>query len=307
MDIFLQQVANGLTLGSIYALVALGYTLVYGILGLINFAHGEVVMVGALTALAASKFLLAAALPPYWVFILAFLLAALVCMALSVIIERIAYRPLRNAPRLAPLITAIGVSIILQQLAMMLWGRSYHAMPQLLPETAFALGGVQITVIQLVIIGVAGLTMAALLVLVNRTRLGRAMRATAENPGIAALMGVDANRIIVLAFMIGSALAALAGMLVASNYGIAHYNMGFMLGLKAFTAAVLGGIGNLAGAVVGGLLLGVIEALGAGYIGDLTGGVLGSQYQDVFAFFVLIGVLVLRPAGLLGERVAERA
>lgn len=299
--------ANGLTLGSIYALVALGYTLVYGILGLINFAHGEVVMVGALTALAASKFLLAAALPPYLVFMLAFLLAALVCMALSVIIERIAYRPLRNAPRLAPLITAIGVSIILQQLAMMLWGRSYHAMPQLLPETAFALGGVQITVIQIVIIGVAGLTMAALLVLVNRTRLGRAMRATAENPGIAALMGVDANRIIVLAFMIGSALAALAGMLVASNYGIAHYNMGFMLGLKAFTAAVLGGIGNLAGAVVGGLLLGVIEALGAGYIGDLTGGVLGSQYQDVFAFFVLIGVLVLRPAGLLGERVAERA
>jgi branched-chain amino acid transport system permease protein len=307
VDIFLQQVANGLTLGSIYALVALGYTLVYGILGLINFAHGEVVMVGALTALVASKFLLAAALPPYVVFVLAFLIAALVCMALSVIIERIAYRPLRNAPRLAPLITAIGVSIILQQLAMMLWGRSYHAMPQLLPETAFALGGVQITVIQLVIIGVAGLTMAALLVLVNRTRLGRAMRATAENPGIAALMGVDANRIIVLAFMIGSALAALAGMLVASNYGIAHYNMGFMLGLKAFTAAVLGGIGNLAGAVVGGLLLGVIEALGAGYIGDLTGGVLGSQYQDVFAFFVLIGVLVLRPAGLLGERVAERA
>jgi branched-chain amino acid transport system permease protein len=307
VDIFLQQVANGLTLGSIYALVALGYTLVYGILGLINFAHGEVVMVGALTALAASKFLLAAALPPYLVFTLAFLLAALVCMALSVIIERIAYRPLRNAPRLAPLITAIGVSIILQQLAMMLWGRSYHAMPQLLPEKSFALGGVQLTVIQIVIIGVAGLTMAALLVLVNRTRLGRAMRATAENPGIAALMGVDANRIIVLAFMIGSALAALAGMLVASNYGIAHYNMGFMLGLKAFTAAVLGGIGNLAGAVVGGLLLGVIEALGAGYIGDLTGGVLGSQYQDAFAFFVLIGVLVLRPAGLLGERVAERA
>jgi len=307
VDIFLQQVANGLTLGSIYALVALGYTLVYGILGLINFAHGEVVMVGALTALAASKFLLAAALPAPVVFVLAFLIAAAVCMALGVVIERIAYRPLRNAPRLAPLITAIGVSIILQQLAMMLWGRSYHAMPQLLPETAFALGGVQITVIQLVIIGVAGLTMAALLVLVNRTRLGRAMRATAESPSIAALMGVDANRIIVLAFMIGSALAALAGMLVASNYGIAHYNMGFMLGLKAFTAAVLGGIGNLAGAVVGGLLLGVIEALGAGYIGDLTGGVLGSQYQDVFAFFVLIGVLVLRPAGLLGERVAERA
>jgi len=307
VDIFLQQVANGLTLGSIYALVALGYTLVYGILGLINFAHGEVVMVGALASLAATKFLLAAGLPPPVVFVLAFLFAAVVCMTLGVVIERIAYRPLRNAPRLAPLITAIGVSIILQQLAMMIWGRSYHAMPQLLPETAYVLGGVQITAIQLIIVGVAALTMAALLVLVNRTRLGRAMRATAENPGIAALMGVDANRIIALAFLIGSALAALAGMLVASNYGIAHYNMGFMLGLKAFTAAVLGGIGNLAGAVVGGLLLGVIEALGAGYIGDLTGGVLGSQYQDVFAFFVLIGVLVLRPAGLLGEQVAERA
>lgn len=307
VDIFLQQVANGLTLGSIYALVALGYTLVYGILGLINFAHGEVVMVGALTALAASKLLLAAALPPLVVFVLALLIAAIVCMALSVLIERIAYRPLRRAPRLAPLITAIGVSIILQQLAMILWGRSYHAMPQLLPESAFALGGVRITAVQLVIVGGAGLTMAALLVLVHRTRLGRAMRATAENPAIAALMGVNADRIIVLAFMIGAALAALAGLLVASNYGIAHYGMGFMLGLKAFTAAVLGGIGNLAGAVVGGLLLGVIEALGAGYLGSVTGGVLGSHYQDVLAFLVLIAVLIFRPSGLLGEKVAERA
>jgi len=253
-----------------------------------------VVMVGALTALAASKLLLAAALPPVVVFVLAFLFAALVCMALSLVIERIAYRPLRNAPRLAPLITAIGVSIILQQLAMMLWGRSYHAMPQLLPEAAFALGGVQITVIQLVIIGVAGLTMAALLVLVNRTRLGRAMRATAENPGIAALMGVDANRIIVLAFMIGSALAALAGMLVASNYGIAHYNMGFMLGLKAFTAAVLGGIGNLAGAVVGGLLLGVIEALGMHFSNP--------SLKALLSYAIFIAVLLLRPEGLFTRK-----
>lgn len=307
VDIFLQQVANGLTLGSIYALVALGYTLVYGILGLINFAHGEVVMVGALTALASTKFLLAAALPPPVVFVLALAFAMVVCMVLGVLIERIAYRPLRNAPRLAPLITAIGVSIILQQLAMMFWGRGYHAVPPLLPETTHVLWGVQITTVQVVIVGVAASIMAGLLVLVNRTRLGRAMRATAENPRVAALMGIDANRIIALTFLIGSALAALAGVLVSANYGIAHYSMGFMLGLKAFTAAVLGGIGNLAGAVVGGLLLGVIEALGAGYIGDLTGGVLGSQYQDVFAFFILIGVLVLRPAGLLGEKVAERA
>jgi branched-chain amino acid transport system permease protein len=149
--------------------------------------------------------------------------------------------------------------------------------------------------------------MAVLMLLVNRTRLGRAMRATAENPAIAALMGVDANHVISLTFVIGSALAALAGVLVSANYGIAHYNMGFILGLKAFTAAVLGGIGNLAGAMVGGMLLGVIEALGAGYIGDLTGGVLGSSYQDVFAFFVLIVVLIFRPSGLMGEKVAERA
>ncbi len=307
MDIFLQQIVNGLTLGSIYALVALGYTMVYGILGLINFAHGEVVMVGALTALAAMKLLAAALLPAPLVFVLSLGIAAVVCMALGVVIERIAYRPLRNAPRLAPLITAIGVSIILQQLAMMIWGRSFHAVPQLLPAASHELWGVQITELQIIIVVVAAVTMAGLGMLVNRTRLGRAMRATAENPAIAALMGADANRIIALTFLIGSALGALAGVLISANYGIAHYNMGSMLGLKAFTAAVLGGIGNLTGAMVGGVLLGVIEALGAGYIGDLTGGVLGSQYQDVFAFFVLIGVLVWRPSGLMGEKVSERA
>lgn len=307
MDIFLQQIVNGLTLGSIYALVALGYTMVYGILGLINFAHGEVVMVGALAALAAMKLLAAAMLPAPLVFLLSLGIAAAVCMALGVVIERIAYRPLRNAPRLAPLITAIGVSIILQQLAMMIWGRSFHAVPQLLPAASHELWGVQITELQIIIVVVAAATMAGLSMLVNRTRLGRAMRATAENPAIAALMGADANRIIALTFLIGSALGALAGVLISANYGIAHYNMGSMLGLKAFTAAVLGGIGNLTGAMVGGVLLGVIEALGAGYIGDLTGGVLGSQYQDVFAFFVLIGVLVWRPSGLMGEKVSERA
>jgi branched-chain amino acid transport system permease protein len=307
MDIFLQQIVNGLTLGSIYALVALGYTMVYGILGLINFAHGEVVMIGALSSLAVAKALAAAGLPGPLVLLLAVAFAALLCMVLGFTIERVAYRPLRNAPRLAPLITAIGVSIVLQQVAMLVWGRNYHAVPQLLPDGTHEILGARITEVQLIIMAVAALTMAGLMQLVNRTRLGRAMRATAENPAIAGLMGVDANRIISLTFVIGSALAALAGVLISANYGIAHYHMGFILGLKAFTAAVLGGIGNLAGAMVGGVLLGVIEALGAGYIGDLTGGVLGSNYQDVFAFFVLIGVLIFRPSGLMGEKVAERA
>ena len=307
MDIFLQQLINGLTLGSIYALVALGYTMVYGILGLINFAHGEVVMVGALVALMVIKALASLGLPGPIVVLIALLVSALVCMALGFTIERIAYRPLRKAPRLAPLITAIGVSIVLQQMAMLIWGRNYHSIPSLLPSAPHEVLGASITELQLIIISVAGLTMAGLMALVNRTRLGRAMRATAENPAIAGLMGVDANRIISLTFIIGSSLAALAGVLVSANYGIAHYQMGFMLGLKAFTAAVLGGIGNLAGAMVGGVLLGVIEALGAGYIGDLTGGVLGSHYQDVFAFFVLITVLIFRPSGLMGEKVSERA
>ncbi len=307
MDIFLQQIFNGLTLGSIYALVALGYTMVYGIMGLINFAHGEVVMIGALVALAVMAPLAGSGLPGPLVVLIGLAAAVLVCMALGATIERIAYRPLRNAPRLAPLITAIGVSIVLQQLAMLIWGRRYHSVPRLLPDAPHEIFGATITEVQILIMVVAALTMAGLMLLVNRTKMGRAMRATAESPAIAALMGVDANRIIMLTFVIGSGLGALAGVLVAANYGIAHYHMGFLLGLKAFTAAVLGGIGNLPGAMVGGLLLGVIEALGAGYIGDLTGGVLGSNYQDVFAFFVLIVVLIFRPSGLMGEKVAERA
>lgn len=307
MDILLQQIINGLTLGSIYALVALGYTMVYGILGLINFAHGEVVMLGALVALSVCKLLAATALPPVLILLLGLGVAALFCMLVGWGIERIAYRPLRNAPRLAPLITAIGFSIVLQQLAMQFWGRGYHPVPALLPATPHEIFGASITELQIIIMVVAAIAMLALSLLVSRTRLGRAMRATAENPQVAALMGVDANRIVVIAFLLGSALAALAGVLVSANYGIAHYQMGFLLGLKAFTAAVLGGIGNLGGAMLGGVLLGIIEALGAGYIGDLTGGLLGSHYQDVFAFFVLITVLIFRPSGLMGEKVSERA
>lgn len=309
METLLQQLINGITLGSIYALVALGYTMVYGIIGLINFAHGELVMVGALTAVSVIQALMVAGLglPPAAIMMAGLLVAMPLCMLLAYAMERVAYRPLRGAPRLAALITAIGVSIVLQNVAMMVWGRSYFSFPDVVSVTTYGIGGAVITDLQVLIVLLAAALMAGLLLIVHRTRLGLAMRATAENSAVASLMGVDANRVIVAAFLLGAALAAVAGLMVSAYYGIAHYYMGFMLGLKAFTAAVLGGIGNLGGAMLGGLLLGLIESLGAGYIGDFTGDVLGSNYQDVFAFFVLIIVLTIRPSGLLGERVSERA
>jgi branched-chain amino acid transport system permease protein len=309
MDIFAQQLVNGLVLGSIYALVALGYTMVYGILELINFAHGEVTMVGAMVALAVMGALLGVNpdLPGIVIMVAGALVAIPACMLLGYGIERVAYRPLRHAPRLAPLITAIGVSIILQNVAMLIWGRQYIVFPPILPQISFVVAGAQITAVQLFIVALSIAVMIALWFLVQRTRLGSAMRACAQSREVASLMGIDVNRVISTTFIIGAALAAVAGLMVSAYYGLAHYYMGFMLGLKAFSAAVLGGIGNLGGAVLGGLLLGVIEALGAGYIGDITGGFLGSHYQDVFAFFVLILVLVFRPTGLLGERVAQRA
>ena len=309
MAILLQQIINGLVLGSIYALIALGYTMVYGILSLINFAHGDVMMVGAMTAYAAitAAQAIAPGLPGPVLLLIGLVAAIPVCIAVNVLIERVAYRPLRNAPKLAPLITAIGVSLILQTVAMILFGRNYKVMPPMLPSTPIDVLGASVTPTQVLILVLAAVMMIGLVLMVERTKLGRAMRATAENPRFASLMGVDANSVIVATFAIGAALAAVAGVLVAANYSIAHFYMGFIPGLKAFTAAVLGGIGNLYGAMVGGLLLGLIESLGGGYVGDLTGGFFGSNYQDVFAFIVLIGVLTLRPAGIMGERVADRA
>lgn len=308
MDILLQQLINGLVLGSIYALIALGYTMVYGILELINFAHGEVTMFGAMVCIAILHALLpGSGLPVALVLALGVGGAVIVCMLLGLGIERIAYRPLRRAPRLTALITAIGVSIVLQNVAMLVWGKQYVSFPTVIGVHRYEFGGASITNLQIAIVLLALLIMLALLALVYKTRLGRAMRATAQSPDLAALMGVNPDTIIALTFAIGAALAAVAGVMVAAYYGLAHYYMGFLLGLKAFSAAVLGGIGNLAGAMLGGLLLGIVESLGAGYIGPLTGGFLGSNYQDVFAFFVLILVLVLRPSGLLGERVGERA
>ena len=246
-------------------------------------------------------------LPGPVVVLLALMLAIPVCMLMGFAIERIAYRPLRNAPRLAPLITAIGLSIVLQNVAILIWGRNYIPFPPLLPHDPINVLGASITDLQVFIVISAIAIMAGLLFMVEKTKLGRAMRATSQNPAVAGLMGVNVNTIISATFVLGAGLGAVAGVMVAANYDQAHSHMGFLIGLKAFTAAVLGGIGNLGGAVVGGILLGVIESLGAGYIGDLTGGFLGSHYQDIFAFAVLILVLVFRPSGLLGERVAERA
>lgn len=307
MDIFLQQLINGLVLGSIYALVALGYTMVYGILGLINFAHGDIVMVGALVALAAVQTLAASFLPLPLVLLFATAAALMVCVTLGVTIERVAYRPLRRAPRLAPLITAIGVSILLQYSAALIWGKQYISAPDLIKPEPISFGGAQITDLQVFIFLLACALMAGLLWFIKASRIGRAMRATEQNAEVAGLMGVDINRIISFTFFLGSAIGAIAGVMVVLYYGLGHYFMGFMLGLKAFTAAVLGGIGNVAGAMLGGLLLGVIESLAAGYIGDLTGGLLGSNYRDIFAFLVLVLVLVLRPSGIMGQHTDERA
>ena len=309
MDILLQQIINGLVLGSMYALIALGYTMVYGIIQLINFAHGEVLMIGALTSWSCIG-RMQEALPgaPGWVvLLLATLIACVVAAALNFSIEKIAYKRLRSSPRLAPLITAIGMSLLLQTLAMIIWKPNYKPYPTLLPTTPFEIGGAVITSTQVLILAVTAVALGAMVYLVNYTRLGRAMRATAENPRVAALMGVKPDMVISATFIIGAVLAAIAGIMWASNYGTVQHTMGFLPGLKAFTAAVFGGIGNLAGAVVGGLLLGLIESIGSGYIGDLTGGVLGSHYTDIFAFIVLIIILTLRPSGLLGERVADRA
>ena len=309
MDVLLQQIINGLVLGSMYALVALGYTMVYGIIGLINFAHGDVLMVGALTSwtIIVQARDAMPGLPGWMLLIVSALIAMVVCAVLNFSIEKLAYRPLRNSPRLAPLITAIGMSILLQTLAMIIWKPNPKSYPTLLSQEPIHIGGAVISPTQVAILATTAIVLSILMFIVNKTNLGRAMRATAENPKVAGLMGIKPDVVISATFIIGAMLAAIAGIMWASNYGTVQHAMGFMPGLKAFVAAVMGGIGNLGGAVLGGVLLGLIEALGAGYLGPLTGGFLGSQYADIFAFIVLALVLTLRPSGLLGERVADRA
>ena len=290
------QLVNGITLGAIYALIALGYTMVYGILLMINFAHSEVVMLGAFTGcgmLAVSRFL-----PAPLALAVAAVVAMVVCGVLAIAIEKVAYLPLRNAPRLAPLISAIGVSIVLQN-AVFLWHDDFLGFPTVLPAVQFSLGPFHFSLIQAVVLGSSVALMTALWLFVTRTRLGQAIRACSQDREAAGLVGIPVNRMISLTFFLGAVMGAAGGILYSLYYGSIKYNMGFVPGMKAFTAAVLGGIGNVPGAMVGGLLLGVSESLGTAFLP-------AASWKDVFAFVILIVVLIFRPSGLLGERTAEK-
>jgi branched-chain amino acid transport system permease protein len=302
---FLQQVVNGTVLGATYGLIALGYTMVYGIIQLINFAHGEIFMVGAFAGLSAHRWLLPDSLAanPVVALTVMLLVAVAVAVLTAVLMERLAYRPLRNAPRLAPLITAIGVSIFLQEAVRIFFpsGNRPQPFPAVITSGAFQVGGVRVAWISVFVVLTALAGMVALQTFVRRTKTGKAMRATAQDPDTARLMGIDTHRVIVITFAIGAALAAVAGVLYGMRFGQIDYRIGFVTGLKAFTAAVLGGIGNISGAMLGGFVLGMVEVMAVEYIPH------GSAWRDAWAFAVLILVLVFRPAGLLGERVASRS
>jgi branched-chain amino acid transport system permease protein len=300
----LQQLVNGTVLGATIGLIALGYTMVYGIIQLINFAHGEIFMVGAFGGLTVYRYWLPEAWASnVWVALPAVLLVAMVvAVTVAVLMERLAYRPLRNAPRLAPLITAIGVSIFLQEAVRLFYpdGKRQQAFPQLVSSGTFDVAGVTVPWVSVFVVVVAVALMIGLQVFVKRTKTGKAMRATSQDPESAKLMGIDIDRVIVITFVIGAALAAVAGVMQGMRFAQIDFRIGFIAGLKAFTAAVLGGIGNITGAVLGGFLLGIVEALATQYVPH------GSSWKDVWAFVVLIAVLVVRPGGLLGERVATR-
>ena len=299
MEVWLQHILNGLSLGALYALVALGYTMVYGVLQLINFAHAEIFMLGAFAGMYADRWLPPLPEAPRLAVIV--LIAMAVCACVGLLMERIAYRPLRHSARINALITAIAVSLLIQSVGQLPWfmGPAPHYFPALVPaHTVAVLGSVQITLLQLLTFGTTAGLMVTLHLLVFHTRTGIAMRAVAQDSHTARLMGIDVERIIALTFVIGSALAAAAGILVGLNYPRIETTMGVMLGLKAFVAAVLGGIGNLTGAVIGGLLIGLVEALVVGYG--------SSSYRDAVAFLILIGILILRPAGLLGRHGVEK-
>jgi len=298
---FTQQLINGLALGAVYALIALGYTMVYGILQLINFAHGEVYMLGAYLGIIVFGVLTAMGLPVYSLtlsLLISILVSMIFCAAYGAAIERIAYRPLRNATKLAPLISAVGVSIILQNFVMLAQGKEYKNLPPLLPSEGIAILGANISPVQIFILSASLFIMIILHLFVAKTRLGKAMRATSQDRVMAGLVGININRVISVTFIIGSGLAAVAGVMVTLYYGVVHFFMGYLAGIKAFTAAVLGGIGSIPGAMLGGFMLGLIENFCASYI--------SSVYKDAFTFLVLIVTLIIRPSGLFGQKSADK-
>ncbi len=298
---FAQQIINGLALGAVYALLALGYTMVYGILQLINFAHGEVYMLGAYLGIIVLGALTAPGMPSAGLAVtlaITLCVSVLFCAAYGAMIERTAYRPLRKAAKLSPFISAVGMSIILQNMVMLSQGKEYKYLPQVINVEGFGLLGAKISPVEIIILGTSLLIMVCLQLFITRTRIGKAMRATSQDMTMAGLVGIDINRVISVTFMIGSALAAVAGVMVTLYYGVVHFFMGYTAGLKAFTAAVLGGIGSIPGAMLGGFALGLIENFGASYV--------SSVYKDAFAFLVLIITLLLRPSGLLGQKAVDK-
>ena len=300
MNEFLQQLLNGLAVGGIYALVALGYTMVYGVLKLINFAHGDLFTIGAylgFTLLASWG--LAVKMPPLIAVAVALLAVLIMVALLGGALERVAYRPLRKANRLAAVVSALGASIVLQNAVMLVYGARFYVYPEeLRPSLVLDVFGFPVPVMRIVVILGSLLLMLALYLFINRTRMGTAVRAVAIDQGAARLMGINVDRVISLIFFLGAGLGGVAGVMVGMYYGQIDFTMGWNYGLKAFTAAILGGIGNIPGAMIGGLLLGVIEALGAAY--------LAMAWKDAIAFLVLILILIIRPTGLLGERVADK-
>jgi branched-chain amino acid transport system permease protein len=305
---FAQQLVNGIVIGSLYGLIALGYTMVYGIIQLINFAHGEVFMIGGFGGLAAWTYLIPHSLPAPIALILVLLVAVATSVTVALLMERLAYRPLRNAPRLAPLITAIGVSLFLQELVRLYYfgggATTDQRFPQFISGKNYKLGGVQIPRVSIFSVVAAVVLMIALSTYVRKSRTGKAMQATAQDRDTAQLMGINTDRIIVVAFVLGAALAGVAGVMQGLQVGTVGFRMGFLGGIKAFTAAVLGGIGNIAGAVLGGFILGIVEVMATQYVPGRFG---GGAWKDVWAFVVLVVILVFRPSGLLGERVVQRA
>ncbi|MDA8106259.1 MAG: hypothetical protein M0Z71_12880 [Nitrospiraceae bacterium] len=297
----LQQIINGLTLGSVYALIALGYTMVYGILELINFAHGEIYMIGAYLGIILLAFftaigLTAVSLP--LTLLLVVVLAVVICSAYGFTVEKLAYKPLRSAPRLSPLISAIGVSIFLQNYVMLTQGATDKVFPSLFGSGGFRFLSTRVSYLQAAIIIVSAVMMLLLQAFVMKTKTGKAMRAVAQDKTMASLLGINVDRVISITFVVGSGLAAVAGVMVAAYYGLVNYFIGYIAGIKAFTAAVLGGIGSIPGAMFGGILLGLVESLGASYV--------SSEYKDAYAFLILIVILLVRPGGLFGKAPEEK-
>ncbi len=299
MEEFFQHILNGINLGSIYALIALGYTMVYGILQMINFAHSDVYMVGAFTAYYAAKWFGIENQPGLSTLITLMLISMIVCSVLGVLIERLAYKPLRKAPKINVLITAIGVSLFLQYTGQVVFGADPKVFPDIMEDAEiFSLGTLSIKIFDVTVLGVSLLAMLALHFLIQHTKVGKAMRAVSQNAAVARMLGINTDRIITFTFIVGSSLAAIGSILVGMKYPKIDPLMGTMIGLKAFVAAVLGGIGNITGAVIGGLIMGLSEEMVSGY--------LSSSYRDALAFGILILILLYRPAGLLGKYTAEK-